>query len=143
MFTDVPLEEIKRLEALEGQEINEAKKILATEATAMCRGRAAAEAAAETARKTFEEGVSGASLPRVAIDAERLTDGVSVIDAFVETGLAASKGEARRLIRGGGAKLNDSKITDEGLSISTQDLNADAQIKLSAGKKKHALIVTA
>lgn len=143
IFTDVPLDEIARLEALEGQDINEAKKVLATEATAMCRGREAAEAAAETARKTFEEGVSGASLPRVSIAADRLTTGVSVVDAFVEAGLVASKGEARRLIRGGGAKINDVKITDEGQQISAQELNADGQIKLSAGKKKHALIETA
>jgi len=143
IFTDVPLDEIARLEALEGQDINEAKKILATEATAMCRGRAAAEAAAETARKTFEEGVSGASLPRIEIDAARLHDGLSVIDAFVETGLAKSKGEARRLIRGGGAKLNDVKITDEAQTLSSSDLDDHQQIKLSSGKKKHALIEAA
>lgn len=143
IFTDVPLAEIERLEALEGQDINEAKKILATEATAMCRGREAAEAAAETARKTFEEGVSGASLPRIEMDAARLNDGLSVIDAFVETGLAKSKGEARRLIRGGGAKLNDVKITDEAQTLSSSDLDGNQQIKLSAGKKKHALIEAA
>ncbi|MGD8325490.1 MAG: tyrosine--tRNA ligase [Sphingomonadales bacterium] len=143
IFTDLPLDEITRLEALEGQEINEAKKILATEATAMCRGREAAEAAADTAQKTFEQGISGAALPQISVDKARLNSGLSIIEALVDAGLVASKGEARRLIRGGGAKVNDVKIIDENQMLQADDFNGDGKIKLSAGKKKHALIVKA
>lgn len=141
LFTDLPLDEIRRLEALEGQDINEAKKILATEATAMCRGREAAEAAAETARKTFEEGQAGGVLPTLDIEMGRLKTGLPYIDALVEAGLVASKGEARRLVRGGGAKVNDAKVEDENLILDATTIGSDGQIKLSAGKKKHALII--
>ncbi len=134
LFTDLPLDEIARLEALEGAEINEAKKILATEATAMCRGRDAAEAAAETARKTFEEGASGESLPTFSVSGE-----ISVVDALIGLGFAASKGEARRLIKGGGARVSGEKIDDE---AATTTVGAEP-VRISAGKKHHGLLTPA
>ncbi|WP_168846103.1 tyrosine--tRNA ligase [Sphingomonas sp. S2M10] len=131
LFTDLPLDEIARLEALEGAEINEAKKILANEATAMCRGRAAAEEAAETARKTFEEGAAGGALPTLAVSG----GSISVVDALVGLGFCASKGEARRLIKGGGARLEGEKIDDEAATIAVA-----GEVRLSAGKKHHGLL---
>ncbi|HRQ61198.1 MAG TPA: tyrosine--tRNA ligase, partial [Alphaproteobacteria bacterium] len=139
-FTILPMDEVKRLEALKDSEINEAKKILAFEATKLCHGEQAALDAAETARKVFEQGGVGDDLPVITIDGARLSSGVPVIDLLVEAGLAASKGEARRLIQGGGAKLNDNKIESDAATASGADLTADGQIKLSAGKKKHALV---
>ncbi|WP_294329383.1 tyrosine--tRNA ligase [uncultured Sphingomonas sp.] len=130
LFTDLPLDEIARLEALEGAEINEAKKILANEATAMCRGRAAAEEAAETARKTFEEGAAGGALPTLAVNGS-----ISVVDALVGLGFCASKGEARRLIKGGGARVEGEKIDDEAATIAVS-----GEVRLSAGKKHHGLL---
>ena len=140
LFTDLPLAEIARLEALEGAEINEAKKILANEATALCHGRAAAAEAAETARKTFEEGTAGDALPVAEMAAGRLEEGVLLYEALREAGLAASNGEARRLIKGGGARVNDGAVTDEGFRVTRADLGADGTVKLSAGKKRHALL---
>ncbi len=140
LFTELPLDEIARLEALQGSEINEAKKILANEATALCRGRAAAEGAAETARRTFEEGGLGDSLPTLELPRDRLAAGLPAYEVFREAGLAASNGEARRLIKGGGARLNDARIEAEDRRVTLDDLNADGVIKLSAGKKRHALI---
>ena len=134
LFTDLPLDEIARLEALPGAEINEAKKVLANEATAMCRGGAAAAEAAETARRTFEEGASGAALPQIAA-----ASGISVVDALVALGFAASKGEARRLIKGGGAKVDGAKVGDEAAVIT---LGA-APVRLSAGKKHHGIVAPA
>ena len=131
LFTDLPLDEIARLEALEGAEINEAKKILANEATAMCRGRAAAEEAAETARKTFEEGAAGGALPTLAVSG----GSISVVDALVGLGFCASKGEARRLIKGGGARVEGEKIDDE-----TATITVAGEVRLSAGKKHHGLL---
>jgi len=131
LFTDLPLDEIARLEALEGAEINEAKKILANEATAMCRGRAAAEEAAETARKTFEEGTAGGALPTLAVSG----GSISVVDALVGLGFCASKGEARRLIKGGGARVEGEKIDDEAATIAVS-----GEVRLSAGKKHHGLL---
>jgi tyrosyl-tRNA synthetase len=131
LFTDLPLDEISRLEALEGAEINEAKKILANEATAMCRGRAAAEEAAETARKTFEEGAAGGALPTLAVSG----GSISVVDALVGLGFCASKGEARRLIKGGGARVEGEKIDDEAATIAVA-----GEVRLSAGKKHHGLL---
>ncbi len=131
LFTDLPLDEIARLEALEGAEINEAKKILANEATAMCRGRAAAEEAAETARKTFEEGAAGGALPTLAVSG----GSISVVDALVGLGFCASKGEARRLIKGGGARVEGVKIDDEAATIAVS-----GEVRLSAGKKHHGLL---
>jgi tyrosyl-tRNA synthetase len=140
IFTTLPLEEIARLEALGGTEINEAKKILAQEATTLCHGTQAAQAAAETARKVFEEGGTGDDLPVVALRRADLAAGLGVADLFVRAGLAASKGEARRLIEGGGARVNDAPATDPAAQIDERALNADGRIKLSAGKKKHVIV---
>ena len=140
LFTDLPLDEIARLEGLQGAEINEAKKILATQATALCHGDEAAAAAAETARKTFEEGLSGEALPTVEIERERLTRGVPAFELLHEAGLAPSKGEARRLIRGGGGRLNDRPIASDTELISLDSAGSSGTIKLSAGRKRHALV---
>lgn len=140
LFTDLPLDEIARLEALEGAELNEAKKILATEATRLCHGTEAAEGAAETARQTFEEGVTAEDLPTITVSRERLADGVPAFELLKEAGLAASNGEARRLIKGGGGRLNDEKISGETYAVTLNDVAEDGFIKLSAGKKRHALV---
>ncbi len=140
LYTDLPLDEIARLEALGGAEINEAKKILATEATRLARGEAAADAAAETARQTFELGTAADGLPTVDLDRARLADGVPAYLLFREAGLAASNGEARRLIRGQGARLNDVRLDDAERPVTLADLDADGTAKLSAGRKRHALI---
>ncbi|MFZ3483763.1 tyrosine--tRNA ligase [Sphingomonas sp. 3-13AW] len=132
LFTDLPLDEIARLEALEGAEINEAKKALADAATAMCRGEAAAIEAAETARRTFEEGAAGEALPTHAVAG----GSIAAVDALVALGFAASKGEARRLIKGGGARVDGEKITDESAQIAVA-----APVRLSAGKKHHGLLL--
>ncbi len=139
LFTDMPLGEIARLEALGGAEINEAKKILATEATALCHGRAAADQAAETARRAFEEGAAVDSLPSVDVSGAELTAGIPAFRLFTLAGLAASNGEARRLIRSGGARVNDVAVSDEGQVISAADLR-DGAIKLSSGRKLHKLV---
>ena len=133
LFTDLPMDEVNRLAALEGAEINEAKKILANEATAMCRGRAAAEEAAETARRTFEEGAAGAALPSFAVAGGSIT----IVDALIGLGFAKSKGEARRLIAGGGARIDGEKIADENAVIAV----GGQPVKLSSGKKHHGLLV--
>ncbi|GBQ10365.1 tyrosine--tRNA ligase [Swaminathania salitolerans] len=138
-FTDLPVEECTRLGALQGAEINEAKKILATEATAICHGREAAEAAAETARQAFETGTLTADLPSREIPAALLNEGIPAFRLFAEAGLVASNGEARRLIRGGGARLNDRPISDENRLIGTGDL-VEGALKLSSGKKHHLLL---
>jgi tyrosyl-tRNA synthetase len=134
LFTDLPLEEIARLEALEGAGINEAKKVLANEATAMCRGRAAAEEAAETARKVFEEGSAGGSLPTYAVAG----GSIAVVDALIALELCASKGEARRKIAEGAIRVDDQVVSDP-----AQDISVAEQVKLSFGKKKHGLLVPA
>ena len=139
LFTDMPLDEIARLEALEGAELNEAKKVLATEVTRLCHGDAAAETAAETARKTFEEGALGDDLPSIHVPLARLQAGIPAFELFREAALAASNGEARRLIKGGGARINDAKVDSETAAVSAADLK-DGVIKLSAGKKRHALV---
>ncbi len=140
LFTDLPLDDITRLEALEGAEINEAKKVLATAATAMLHGREAAEAAAETARRTFEEGKLGGDLPVFEVPASDLERGIPAFDLFRRARLATSGGEARRLIKGGGARVNDTQVKDENAPIGADALNADGSIKLSAGKKRHILV---
>jgi tyrosyl-tRNA synthetase len=133
LFTDVPLDEIRRLEALEGAEINEAKKILANEATALCRGRAAAESAAETARLTFEQGAAAeADLPTVTVG----SGSISLVAALTQAGLAASNGEARRKIAEGAVRLNDEPVRDDKHEIQI----GDTPVKLSLGKKRHALL---
>ncbi len=137
LFTELPLDEITRLEALGGAEINEAKKRLATEATLLLHGAEAAAAAAETARRAFEDG-GAADLPSVSVPAAELAAGIPAFRLFVLAGLAASNAEARRLIRGGGARVNDAVVTDEALVIGTGDLR-DGAVKLSAGRKQHRL----
>ena len=140
LFTELPLDEIARLEALEGGEINEAKKVLATEATALAHSRAAADAAAETARAVFEDGGSGGGLPQTAVPRAALEHGIGVVELLARAGLAASNGEARRLIRGGGARINDAVIADEARIVTLADLGAEDAVKLSAGRKRHVLI---
>jgi tyrosyl-tRNA synthetase len=139
VFTRLPLDEIARLASLGGSEINEAKKILATEATAVVHGRDAANAAAETARKTFEEGALADSLPTVNIPRAELDAGVGVLAAFVNAGFVASNGEARRQIKGGGLRVNDVAVTDEKMML-TPALLTEGVIKLSIGKKRHILL---
>jgi tyrosyl-tRNA synthetase len=135
------MDEVNRLAALEGNELNEAKKILATEATALIHGREAAEQSAETARKTFEAGqASAANLPTIEVDRSDLEAGMGILNAFVTAGLAKSNGEARRNIKGGALKLNDKAITDDSLSLTMDAMNDDGVIKLSMGKKKHVLL---
>jgi tyrosyl-tRNA synthetase len=132
LFTDLPLEEIARAEALGGSEINEAKKLLANEATAMVRGTTAAVEAAETARRTFEEGGAGDALPTLAVP----EGSIAIVDALVGLGLAASKGEARRLIKGGGARIDGEKVASEDLVVSV----GEAPVRVSAGKKAHGVL---
>jgi tyrosyl-tRNA synthetase len=140
LFTVLPLEEIERLGALKGAEINEAKKILATEATTLVHGRAAAEQAAQTARKTFEEGTLAESLPTEEVARTSLEKGLSVLDAYVLLHLATSKGEARRQIRNGGLRVNDVVVTDENMMLTQKDLTPEGVIKLSLGRKRHVLL---
>jgi tyrosyl-tRNA synthetase len=140
LFTVLPLDEIARLAALRGAEINEAKKVLATEATAMVHGRAAAEEAAATARKTFEEGALAQTLPTVEISHGELEAGYGVLTAFHTAGLVTSNGEARRQIRAGGLKVNDATVTDEKSMLTGKDLSPEGVIKLSLGKKRHVLL---
>lgn len=134
-FTDLPLPEIAKLEALEGAGINEAKKILATEATALLHGRAAAEQARDTAQKVFEQGTAAENLPEVSIPAAELTAGIPAFKLFQMAGLAASGGEAKRLIQGGGARVDDVVVASD-----TQVISATKTLKLSSGKKKHILV---
>jgi tyrosyl-tRNA synthetase len=141
LFTELPLAEIARLEALEGAELNEAKKILATQATAMCHGLEAAQKAEATALETFEGGGTSDDLPSVDMDAALLEDGLGLLQAFVLAGLASSNGEARRLVQGGGAKVNDTPQKDIAAHLTKDDVVAGA-IKLSAGKKRHVLLRT-
>ncbi len=140
LFTDLPLGEIARLENLQGAEINEAKIILANEATTLCHGAAAARNAAETARRTFVEGGLGEELPTVEVARADFEAGIPAFELLRRSGLVASNGEARRLIKGGGARLNDAVLEDENRKITLGDLNADGVVKLSFGKKKHAVV---
>jgi tyrosyl-tRNA synthetase len=140
LYTTLPLPEIVRLAALGGSEINEAKKVLATEVTALLHGREAAQAASETARKTFEEGVTADSLPTVDIDRATLEAGIGILSLFVTAGLAASNGEARRHIQGGAVRLNDQPVSDDRRLITLQDVSPENAVKLSLGKKKHILV---
>jgi tyrosyl-tRNA synthetase len=141
LFTVLPLAEIAKLTALQGAEINEAKKVLATEATALVHGRAAADAAAETARKTFEEGALASSLPTVEVPRAELEKGLGVLIAFAEkSALVSSNGEARRQIKAGGLRVNDAAISDEKMTLGLANLTPEGVIKLSLGKKKHVLL---
>jgi len=142
LFTELPIDEIAAFEQLEGSEINEAKKVLATEATALCHGREAAESAAATAHAVFESGGSGSSLPMITVPRDLLACGIPAFELFSRAGLAASNGEARRLIRGGGARINDTPVENETRTVSLADLDPLGMIKLSAGRKRHALMRT-
>ncbi len=139
LYTDLPLDEVARLATLEGSEINEAKKVLATEATTLLHGRAAAEESAEASRRTFEQGESAEALPTISVPAGELAAGIGVLTLFVKAGLVASNGEARRQIRGGGLRINDAAISDEAKKVTSADAVAGV-IKLSLGRKKHVLV---
>ncbi|MCG8490082.1 MAG: tyrosine--tRNA ligase, partial [Sneathiellales bacterium] len=141
LFTELPMDEITRLENLEGAELNDAKKILANECTRLAHGADAADAAAETARKTFEMGQTAESLPTTEIPKTELDEGIPAFALFNRIGLCASSSEARKLIKGGGARLNDEKISDEKQILTSADVNETGRIKLSAGKKRHHLIL--
>ncbi|WNJ93480.1 tyrosine--tRNA ligase [Bosea sp. 685] len=140
LYTTMPMAEIARLAALGGAEINEAKKILATEVTAMLHGREAAEAASETARKTFEDGALADDLPSVAVARSELEAGLGVLTAFVKAGLVPSTGEARRQVKAGGLRVNDAAVTDERATLTLSELSGEGVIKLSFGRKKHVLL---
>lgn len=140
LFTEMPLDEIARLEALKGQEVNEAKKILATEITALAHGRKAAHEAAETARRTFEEGARADTLPTVSVPRARLAAGVAAFELLHEAGLAESRNEARKLIKGGGGRLNDKPIAGDTVMVGEADLDSSGTLKLSAGRKRHVLV---
>lgn len=142
VFTRLPLLEIARLGALAGVEINEAKKVLATEATAIVHGRAAADQAAETARQTFEAGETASTLPSINVPRDRLVASIGVLTLFVEAGLAQSNGEVRRAIANNAVSVNDARVTDPHLAVGLQDLSDDGVIKLSLGRKKHMLVRT-
>ncbi len=139
LFTDLPLDEIAHLEALPGAEINEAKKVLATAVTTLAHGKEAAQQVADTARRAFEDGEAAANLPTHLVQASALAAGIPVLRLLTESGLVTSNGEARRLIRGGGARVNDIPVTDEALVVTSTDLR-DGAVKLSAGRKQHRLI---
>lgn len=142
-FTMMPMDEIAKLEALKGQEINEAKKILAFEATKLCHGEQAAKDAEATAQKVFEQGSVGDDLPTIEVSLTDLESGIAFVDLFVSSGLASSKGEVKRLIKGGGAKCNDKSVQDiEMVVTAANDLTDDGYVKLSSGKKKHVLVRT-
>src|SRR3978361_490061 len=140
LFTILPMSEITKLATLQGGEINEAKKILATEATALLHGRDAAHEAAETPQKTFEQGTIAENLPTVEIPRGELEAGIGVLAAFVKAGLVASNGEARRQIKGGGLRVNDAAVTDEKMMLTPSNVTPEGVIKLSMGKKKHVLL---
>ena len=140
LFTTLPLGEIEKLAALQGAEINEAKKALADAATTLLHGADAARQAAETARQTFEEGAIAQNLPTVEIPQSELDAGLGVLTAFVKAGLVASNGEARRQIKGGGLRVNDAAVTDEKMTLSKSNLTPEGVIKLSLGRKRHVLI---
>ncbi len=143
LLTVLPMSEIHRLETLRGAEINEAKKILAFEVTKLVHGEKEAANAAETARKTFEEGVAGAGLPTISVPRAKLAEGIPVHTLLKDSGLCASGGDARRLIAGGGAAVNDIKVANDKEMVNLSHLSAENKIKLSAGKKKHVLILAA
>ena len=140
LFTLLPLDEIAKLAALQGADINEAKKVLATEATALLHGRAKAEAAAASAQKTFEQGGIGGELPTIEVPRADVDNEFGILAAFITAGLVKSNGEAKRQIQGGGLRVNDVQVVDEKAKLTARDINSDGIIKLSLGKKKHVLI---
>jgi tyrosyl-tRNA synthetase len=140
LFTTLPMSKIARLATLAGAEINEAKKQLATEATALVHGRAAAEAAAQTSRQAFETGETAAGLPAITIARSDVEAGIGLLKALVSAGLASSNGEARRAVQGGGVRVNDRPVSDERLILKASDVGDKGAIKLSLGRKKHVLL---
>jgi tyrosyl-tRNA synthetase len=140
LFTVLPLDEVERLAALKGQELNEAKKVLATEATTLVHGRAAAEEAAETARRTFEEGAVAETLPTIEVPRAEFEQGVGVLNAFVRAGLVTSTSEARRQIQSGGLLVNDAAVSDERMTLNAGHLSGEGVVKLSRGRKRHVLL---
>src|SRR5271169_2683215 len=140
LFTVLPLDEIDRLAALKGEEINEAKKILATEATALVHGRTPAEEAAASSRTTFEEGGLGASLPTIEVTRAELKAGIGVLAAFVKAGLATSNSEVRRAIANNAIMVNDARVTDDKATIGEAEVTAEGVVKLSLGRKRHVLL---
>jgi tyrosyl-tRNA synthetase len=140
IFTTLPLDEIEKLAALQGSEINEAKKILATQATALLHGREKADAAAETARKTFEQGTLAEDLPTIEVPEADIRNELGILAAFVSSGLVKSNGEARRQIQGGGLRVNDQPVADEKAKLRQSDVTSDGVIKLSLGRKRHVLL---
>ena len=140
LFTELPLDEIARLEKLAGQEINEAKKVLATEVTRLAHGAEEAERAADTARRTFEEGAKADALPTVDVARTRFTSGIAAFELMHEAGLAESRTEARKLIKGGGGRLNDKPIANDTVTVGEHDLDSSGTLKLSAGRKRHVLV---
>ena len=140
LYTTLPMDEVANLSALGGAEINDAKKVLATEITAMLHGRQAAEQAQETARKTFEEGTLADTLPTMEVARDTLEAGIGILSLFVSAGLVASNGEARRQVQGGGVRLNDEQVSDDRRIVTLADLTQSGAIKLSLGKKKHVLV---
>ena len=140
LFTELPLPEIARLEALNGQEVNDAKKILATEVTRLAHGTAAAELAAETARRTFEEGAKADALPTIDVPRARFASGIPAFELLHEAGLVESRTEARKLIKGGGGRLNDKPIAGDAAMVGETDLDGSGTLKLSAGRKRHVLV---
>jgi tyrosyl-tRNA synthetase len=143
LFTDMPLDEISRYEALEGSDINGAKAVLANACTALLHGDEAAQAAEQTARATFEQGLSGDALPQIRLDDDEMQNGVSLIALFERAGLVASRGEAKRHIKAGALKLNDQSVSDMQASITQTDFADRDHLKLSVGKKKHARVLPA
>ena len=140
LFTELPLPVIAELEAREGAAINEAKVVLADEATRLCHGEEARARASETAERTFAGGAGGEALPSIEVSRAELEAGLSALDAFRRTGLAASNSEVRRLVKAGGARINNAAVSDETRAITPADVDADGVVKLSAGKKRHALV---
>ena len=140
IFTTLPLDEIAKLAALQGAEVNEAKKVLATEATALLHGRTKADAAAASAQQTFEQGGIGGELPAIEIPRADIDNELGVVAAFVTAGLVKSNGEAKRQIQGGGLRVNDVAVGDEKAKLTPKDMTKDGIIKLSLGKKKHVLL---
>jgi tyrosyl-tRNA synthetase len=140
LFTVLPLDEIAHLTALQGEEINDAKKILATEATALVHSRSAAEEAAATARATFEQGKLGTNLPTVQLPRAEFKAGLGVLSAFVKAGLATSNGEVRRAIANNAMMINDVRVTSEKAEIGEADVTAEGVVKLSLGRKRHVLL---
>ncbi len=140
LFTLLPMDEIARLSALAGAEINEAKKVLATEATALVHGRLKADAASETARKTFEQGTLAEDLPTIEVPLSDIANELGVLQAFVTSGLVKSNSEARRQLQGGALRVNDTAVTDDKAKLRSSDITAEGIVKLSLGKKKHVLL---